>query len=310
MYMFDNKITIEDREFLEPYLNGFEHETSGLTFSSLYMWRNINDFCWQQIGEYVCVSGISHLEMEQGIKLPFMHMPLTNTGKYDPAKLRETILTAKKIFESNGQPFSIRLVPSHMINFLVEAFPEGIETIDDRENYDYVYLKSDLVELKGRNYHAKKNHLNYFKANNEYTYEEMTPAHTDEAMEFVRAFDEHKDIPENEMQFLEMEEKAMIDAFRNVGSLYHGGLVRINGRIEALYLWGKLGAYTAVEHVEKANAQYRGLYQLINNEFCKHLPEEIKLVNREEDMGLANLRKAKLSLKPSKLVQKFIVRIK
>ncbi len=308
--MFDNKLTIEDRGFIEPYLNGFEHETSGLTFSSLYMWRNINNFCWQKIGEYLCISGISHLEMEKGIKLPFMHIPLAADGKYNPKTLRETILEAREIFESKGQPFSIRLVPSHMMDFLSQAFPEGLEVTDDRENYDYVYRKDDLIELKGRNYHAKKNHLNYFKANNEYTYEVMTPEHTDEAMAFIRAFDEHKDIPASEMQFLEMEERAMTDALRNVGDLYRGGIVRIDGKIEALYLWGRLGAYTAVEHVEKANAQYRGLYQLINNEFCRNLPEHIKFVNREEDMGLQNLRKAKLSLKPSKLVQKFIVTIK
>jgi hypothetical protein len=72
----------------------------------------------------------------------------------------------------------------------------------------------------------------------------------------------------------------------------------IDGKIQAISIGGKINKNTVTVHVEKANTEYRGLYQLINNEFCKHLPEDITLVNREEDMGILNLRKAKLSYKP------------
>ena len=61
MYLFDNRITIEDRPLLEEYLNGFEYKTSGLSFSAQYMWRDINQFSWDIIGDYMCISGISHL---------------------------------------------------------------------------------------------------------------------------------------------------------------------------------------------------------------------------------------------------------
>ena len=64
------------------------------------MWRDINEFCFEIIGDYMCISGISHLELDQ--KLNFMFPPLTKTGSYDRNKLRETILEAKKIFESKG----------------------------------------------------------------------------------------------------------------------------------------------------------------------------------------------------------------
>ena len=95
MYMFENRITIDNREILEEYLNGYEYKTSGLSFSAQYMWRDINMFSWDIIGDYMCISGISHLELEDGIILPFMFPPLTRTGEYDKDSLRETINRAK-----------------------------------------------------------------------------------------------------------------------------------------------------------------------------------------------------------------------
>ena len=102
MYLFDKRINIEEREFLEKYLNGYEYKTSGLSFSAQYMWRDINQFSWDVIGDYMCIAGISHLELEEGIELPFLFPPLTSTGEYDPKKLRETIFEAKAIFDEQG----------------------------------------------------------------------------------------------------------------------------------------------------------------------------------------------------------------
>ena len=104
MYMFDGRIPIKDREFLEKYLNGYEYKTSGLSFSALYMWRDINQFSWDMIGDYMCMSGVSHLELEQGIELPFLFPPLTSTGEYDKEKLRETIFLMQRQFSTAGPP--------------------------------------------------------------------------------------------------------------------------------------------------------------------------------------------------------------
>ena len=85
------------------------------------------------------------------------------------------------------------------------------------------------------------------------------------------------------------------------------GAIRIGGKIEALSIGGRLGTKTVTVHVEKANTEYRGLYQAINNEFCKAMASNVKRINREEDMGIPGLRKAKLSYNPVKLIEKYIV---
>ena len=306
MYMFDNRITIENRPILEKYLNGYEYKTSGLSFSAQYMWRESNMFSWDMFGEYMCICGVSHLELEEGIILPFMFPPLTCTGKYDKDALRETIFMAKKYFEKKDQPFSLRLVPFHLVEILREAVPE-LRWEDDRPNYDYIYLTQDLIDLKGRNYHGKKNHLNYFKKTYEYEYIELTSDMTDECMQFIAEFNDRKDVPDHEREMLRYEEEAMEDVFRNLEAVgYTAGAIRIDGKIEALAVGGQLGGNTITEHVEKANVNFRGLYQAINNEFCKHVAARAKYIIREEDMGLPNLRKAKLSYHPCKLLEKYI----
>ncbi|MEG0829600.1 MAG: phosphatidylglycerol lysyltransferase domain-containing protein [Anaerovoracaceae bacterium] len=311
MFMFDNQITIEHRKLLEEYLYGYEYKTSGLSFSALYMWRDINKFSWEIIGDYMCVAGISHLELEQGVIEPFLFPPLTRTGEYDPEKLRETILKAKEIFEAKGHELTIRLLPFHMIEYVKAAFPKEITFVDDRPNYDYVYQTQDLICLKGRNYHGKKNHLNYFHNNFEYEYVQLTSDMADDAMRFIDAFNQRKEVPDHEMQLLKMEEEAMRDVFNNLENVgYLAGAITIDGKIQALSVGGYLSKNTVTVHVEKANTQFRGLYQAINNEFCKHVASTVKYINREEDMGIPNLRKAKLSYKPVKLVEKYIGQFK
>ena len=306
MYMFDNRITIEDREILEEYLNGYEYKTSGLSFSAQYMWREINRFSWDIVGDYMCISGISHLELEDGIILPFMFPPLTKTGEYDKESLRETIFKAKEHFDKVGQPFSLRLVPFHLVEIIKEAVPE-LSWTDDRPNYDYIYLTQDLIELKGRDFHSKKNHLNYFNKTFEHEYVKLSSSMAEDAMRFIDEFNKRKEVPASEMEMLKMEEEAMKDVFMNLEKVgYEAGAILIDGKIEALAIGGRLGNKMITEHVEKANVNFRGLYQAINNEFCKNTAAWAKYINREEDMGIPNLRKAKLSYRPVKLLEKYI----
>lgn len=306
MYMFENRITIADRALLEEYLNGYEYKTSGLSFSAQYMWRDINKFSWDIIGDYMCICGVSHLELEDGIILPFMFPPLTRTGEYNEEALRETIFKAKELFDKEGHPFSLRLVPVHLMDIIKKAVPE-MSWKDDRPNYDYIYRTQDLIDLKGREYHGKKNHLNFFKKNFEYEYVEMTSAMADDAMRFIDEFNKRKDVPAHEMELLKMEEMAMKDVFENLEAVgYSAGAIMIDDKIEAIAVGGRLGNKMVTEHVEKANVDFRGLYQAINNEFCKNVASWAKYINREEDMGIPNLRKAKLSYRPARLLEKYI----
>ena len=310
MHIFNGRITLEDRAVLEPFLNGFDYKASGISYTSLYMWREVNDFSWEQIGDYLCISGSDNLDPFSDN--PFMLPPLTCTGVYEPEGLRRTILEARDKFEEKGKHFNMMLVPFHMLEILAEAMPNELVFEADRPNFDYVYDTKDLIDLKGRAYHSKKNHLNYFIQNYKYEYSRMTPDMAEDAMEFINKFNDRKALEDPlERKLLEFEARAMQDVFLNLDTVgYLSGVIRIDGRIEAFSIGGQLGKRTVVVHVEKANIEYRGLYQAINNEFCKAMAAGVKRINREEDMGIPGLRKAKLSYNPVKFVEKYTVLLK
>jgi hypothetical protein len=204
------------------------------------------------------------------------------------------------------------LVPVPLCDALKAALPGELIWEEDRANYDYVYDRQALAELKGRAFHSKKNHLNYFLANYTYEYGPLLPDMADEAMDFIRAFNERKDLEDpHERELLAFEERAMQDVFHHLDTVgYLTGTIRIGGRIEAISIGGRLGSHTVTVHIEKANTEFRGLYQAINNEFCKAMAPNVTRINREEDMGIPGLRKAKLSYNPVELIEKYTIRLK
>lgn len=305
---FDN-LSEAEIDLLNEYFDGYDYQSSGHTFIANYIWRNTHQISWQIIGDYLCIGALAELDPEED-KQYFMSFPLTRTGTYDIEALRETLLEAKRMFNAKGQDLYVSLIPESLVHYLEECFPGKVFVEHDRDEDDYIYLKEELISLSGRKLHQKKNHLNYFLKNYEFTYEEATPEMAEEIMAYIEYKNEYKlgETPEEWKEILEMETEAIRELLKFLGKGLLSGVIRINGRIEAVTLgeFAKTNSKeTVLVHVEKADDRIRGLYQAINNEFCKRLPEETVYVNREEDMGLMNLRQTKLSYKPVKMTEKY-----
>ena len=165
-----------------------------------------------------------------------------------------------------------------------------------QELADYV---GDSFYLSGRALHKKKNHMNYFLKTYDYTVKDITPDMTEEVMSFVTSHKIEKDAEGEELESLHAEEDAIRRYLAHTEEEdVYSVAIYIGGELVAIALGERLNHNTAAEHFEKAEDDYRGLYQVICSEFCKRLPEEIVYVIREEDMGLENLRKAKEALRP------------
>ena len=290
------KLTEEQVQEVKEYFQGFDYQGAGYTFLANYAWRDHYDLSYEKIGKYLCVSGT--VKHDPDAK-PIMLMPLTRDGSYDLQNLRETILLAKVKFEEQGYKFYIVSLSEKLKKLLEKIFPEELRFYHDEDFDEYVYLKDKLITLSGRALHKKKNHLNYFLKNYKYFYTKILPNMVDEVVEFVVQcrVDKGEDI-EN-LESLYMEEDAIRRFIEHVDEdNIYSGAIYIEDKLQAIALGERLGADTAVAHFEKANDTYRGLYQVICSEFCKALPAEIEYVNREEDMGIENLRKAKEALRP------------
>ena len=309
---FDN-LDKDQIDLLNSYFDGFDYNSSSYTYIANYMWRNTHNITWEVIGDYLCIGAMS--ENEEGGPMYCMSVPLTKDGVYNPAKLKETIEACRAMFAEKGQPMCMGLVPETVAPILKEAYGDDVELEESRDDADYIYLKEDLVNLSGRKFHQKKNHLNFFLRNTEFTYEEATPEMIPEIMDYILGKNEYKleETPDEWKEILEMENEAIEEMLSFVGKGLLSGIIRIDGKIMAVTFgeFAKTNSKeTVIVHVEKADDRVRGLYQAINNEFVKRLPEETIYVNREEDMGMETLRQTKLSYRPVFLVEKGIVTMK
>ena len=106
-----------------------------------------------------------------------------------------------------------------------------------------------------------------------------------------------------------LERIAMDRAFAFQNQLGLEGIVMVDGgEILAFTMGSFLSDDTFDVHFEKAREDIQGAYNAINRAFARHLRDkypQLKWLNREDDMGLEGLRKAKLSYNPDHLCEKY-----
>ena len=183
------------------------------------------------------------------------------------------------------------------------------EAIADRDSYDYVYLSTDLISLTGKKYQPKRNHISYFMRNFNWVYEKITAENISDCIQMSRRW-----LEESTSEFkddLEDELKIIKRVFENYDALgFVGGLLRVDGEVVAYTMGEPLSDVMFCVHFEKAFADIRGAYPMINQQFVKNELSRYTYINREDDVGAENLRKAKLSYHPVFMVEKYSVRIK
>ncbi len=177
----------------------------------------------------------------------------------------------------------------------------------DRNDSDYVYLTDDLIYLQGRKYDAKRNFINRFKSEYDYEYVHMDADAAGECLQFAHEWCEERSC--ETVDGLKREQCAVYQMLTHFDDLdICGGAIRACGKIVAFTLGEALNPETMVIHVEKADSNIAGLYQVINNEFASHEARPYKYINREQDLGLPGLRKAKQSYHPVKMIDAYRIR--
>lgn len=190
---------------------------------------------------------------------------------------------------------------------VAELDGSGLLVEPDRDNWDYVYMANDLIDLSGRKYDGKRNQIARARDAVDYQYFRLDGRSAMECEEFAEYWCEERSC--ETVEGLRKESCAVYQMLANYEALgISGGAIRAGGAIVAFSLGEALNRDTFVVHVEKADGRIEGLYQLINNEFCKAEANGFTYVNREQDLGIPGLRKAKESYHPVKMVETFRVR--
>lgn len=259
--------------------------TSELTFSNLFMWRHLYQPVWT-VDQDCLLLVVSPPDTQ-----PFALPPV---GPGDKARACFTLAQAVGRVERAPQELADLMSREH-----------GWTATSTPEHHDYVYLRQDLVELKGKRYHGQKNHLNKFLRQTSHTYRPIDQELVECVLDMQEYWCRLRDCENN--PGLAHEDRAVFEALKHYGELkYQGGAILINEKVEAFTLGEKLSPDTAVIHLEKANTNIPGLYAAINQMFAQNgFDDEVKFLNREQDLGVPGLRKAKESYHPHHQVEKF-----
>lgn len=196
---------------------------------------------------------------------------------------------------------------------LEELYPGQFNFHPDRNGCDYVYAIDNLADLPGRKYQRKRNHVNKFRQSHpDCEAVVLTPELMPAVWDMVNNWYENR-IAENSQVDYHLERTAMKRAFAHKDALGLEGMVLVeNGEILAMTMGSRLSEGTFDVNFEKAREDIDGAYAAINQAFARHLRErypELRFLNREDDMGLPGLRKAKLSYYPDHLIVKFWARL-
>lgn len=271
------------------YLDAHPPEVSELTFTNLYAWRKGRPIWLVELPEtlvFLIKSPPEEREKWLVFGPPVGPLPLAAVM----AQLDETVAGAVRQSATS-----------------VAGLDHTIFTIaEDRANSDYVYQVKDLAELAGRNYSGKRNRIKQCLRDYSCAFEKITGTNLDECRDLLERWCDlrHCDLDHGlngEGQAL----KETMSIFLDFGLL--GGLVRVDGKVEAFAIGERLNLNTAVCHFEKSLPAIQGLGQLINQWFAVHCLGDFTYINREQDLGIPGLRQAKESYQPHHLVDKFTV---
>ena len=214
--------------------------------------------------------------------------------------------------DERRQPLRLVCLTTRQMEELDRLMPGRFAYEADRDGFDYLYDIDRLADLTGKKLHAKRNHINRFMDNNpSWVYEEITPQTLPECLEMDQEWYRRSMVREGAAEERDLGDEGI--ALRTAMDHYHalgleGGLIRVYGEVVAFTMGDRLNSDTYDVHFEKAYGELQGAYAMINREFARWVRAKhpnVRYLNREDDMGVEGLRKAKESYDPDRMVEKY-----
>lgn len=293
MLEFKN-LRAEDYPIAAPIMARENYGTTESSFVSLYMWGN-------HYGAQICIKGETvYIRAHFGGKTSYL-VPFGGD-------FRESLLEIYETEKAKGHDVVFfHSVNERMREKLEGEFPGELSYEERRASFDYVYKTEKLASLSGKDFHQKRNHVNKFLKAYEgrFTFREMDVDIIPDVLDFQKKWINMVSDKEG-MSSLGYETGAIeeiLGKFRFFDLL--GGVLFVDGEICAYCIAKKISEDTIDVMVEKADYAYTGAYQAINKFFAASVLGKAEFLNREDDMGISGLRRAKLSYYPEVLVRKY-----
>ena len=257
-----------------------------------------NMLIWSPIYNTKITKYNNHLITKGGGKHPSYCCPAGN------GDIKATFTELFNDAQQCGHPFKMFGLTAECVVELENLFPNKFIFEPYRDGFDYIYLTDDLINLTGQKYHGKRNHIAAFKKSNVWSFEIINENNIEDCIKMNNEWEQ--DNREKNPQEIDNELRAINLAFKYYFDLdFTGALIRVDGKPVAFTIGEKLNNETFCTHIEKAYAEIRGAYPMINREFAANALSGYKYINREDDTGSEGLRKAKLSYGPTIILEKY-----
>lgn len=266
-----------------------------LSILNAYLWRNEFNIKFAIIDETLVRAYFKSDGSLWGYCLP--------TGKNIRGAMDEIFADA---MERGQKPYIVLLTTAQRA-MLETMYPSKFTYARSPENQDYIYYSKDLATLAGKKFHAKRNHISrFYRKYTDTCFKTLDSSMKQDAMKVVLDWCDENNINKSTYGELEVIKEA-IDNFEEFKM--SGAVLYVEDRPIAMTLGSEISPKVFDVNFEKALREYDGAYAVINNEFAKTLTK-YEYINREEDMGIEGLRKAKLSYNPVIILDRYNAELK
>ncbi len=289
------QIKIEDKGWADTLLKMSDFRGAEYCFTNLFIWDGIYQ---SKIGRYK-----DFLLLRTGSAPDFRYLYPAGCGD-----VKEVIELMIEDAAHNGAFFTLIGVTDQTAQELKSLFPDRFNFNPVRDSFDYIYESEKLISLSGKKLQPKRNHLNYFASNNNWSYEELSSDMITEIQDFNHEWCARVEC--KKFETLSWESCAVEKCLDNYHLLnLRGGVLRVDSKIVAYTIGEVINSDTIIVHIEKAFSEVRGAYPMINREFLSRVAPGYQYVNREDDIGDEGLRKAKESYYPIFMLEKFYAKL-
>lgn len=307
-------IELSDAQWIRELFSVPDYNSEDYNFTFQFLWKNTFRSKVARIGDLALV------QYNMNGRKSYL-MPVGRADEHQVADIINSMLNESSLLGDDGTLVFYGVLPSQM-DFLERYFGGRFTSEISRMGADYIYDAQALKTLSGKKYQAKRNFANGFRRLYRWRFEPICESNMEECLqmndEWCRRNGCGQDFWKNN------EFCAVRVALNNYKALdLDGGLLRVDGNVVAFTIGERTSSDTLLVHIEKALTEYRGAYQAMSQEFLGYMDGVLRqresipegtpaftLVNREDDSGDENLRKAKMEYHPIEIKEKYLVFLK
>lgn len=307
-YSMLKPLTKDNYDMLKPYYKAYQSEAHDFNLTNLIIWRKKYDLHTIELAGYLWIC----FYLKDSEQTAFSE-PIGDHS--DEEALKQSTVSLIDFCKSVAIPLRFRHI-GFSYKSLLEKWRLLVVGHDIRghfytneDSYDYCYLTEDLVNLPGKRYHRKKNNLNQFnkKYRDRHHHERIDQTNALDALLVARSWCIDSGCSEN--QDLCKEFEGIKDILRDWNFYSQHGvegiIIYVDGLPKAFSIGEPLTQNMFLIHIEKASHDIQGIYAAINHRMAAHVLDRFTYINREQDLGIEGLRKAKQAYNPHHMVEKW-----